>query len=181
MSMVARAKRWTLDELHRLPDDGNKYEVVFGELFVTPPPSEEHETILVRLNALLVPYVHAHGLGGVFHPRSVVRFEGSEAEPDLFVRAVRSSAPRDWDDAPVPLLVVEVSSPSTRRRDLASKRELYLSAGAAEYWVIDPVARNVRVIRAGREDAMVDESLTWAPRAIPPLVISIAALFGAEE
>jgi Uma2 family endonuclease len=122
MSMVARAKQWTLDELHRLPDDGNKYEVVFGELFVTPPPSEEHETILARLNAALVPC-----------------------------------------------------------RDLASKRELYLSAGAAEYWAIDPVARNVRVIRAGREDTIVDESVSWAPRAAPPLVISVPALFGAEQ
>ena len=181
MSMVARAKRWTLDELHRLPDDGNKYELVFGELFVTPPPSEEHETILVRLTSMLVPYVNAHRLGGVFHARSVVRFEGSEAEPDLFVRAIRPKPERDWEDAPAPLLVVEVLSPSTRRRDLASKRELYLSVGAAEYWVIDPIARNVRVIQAGHEDAMVNESLTWAPRSAPQLVISVPALFGAEE
>lgn len=177
MSMVARAKRWTLEELHRLPDDGNKYEVVFGELFVTPPPSEEHETILARLNSVLVPYVDAHGLGGVFRGRSVVRFEDSEAEPDLFVRAIRPRPARDWEDAPAPLLVVEVLSPSTRRRDLSGKRELYLSVGTAEYWVIDPVARNVRVIRAGRSDLVADESLSWAPRSAPPLVVSIPALF----
>ena len=181
MSMVARAKQWTLDELHRLPDDGNKYELVFGELFVTPPPSETHETILVRLTTILFPYVLAHGLGAVFHPRAVVRFEGSEAEPDLFVRAVRPKPARDWDDAPAPLLVVEVMSPTTRRRDLASKREYYLAAGAAEYWVIDPVARNVRVVRAGFEDTIAGDSLTWTPRAAPPLVISIPRLFESEE
>ena len=177
MSMVAMAKHWTLDELHRLPDDGNKYEVVFGELFVTPAPTEEHETILARLNAILVPYVTAHGLGAVFRPRAIIRFDGSEAEPDLFVRAVSPKSRRDWDAAPVPLLVVEVLSHTTRRRDLGSKRELYLEAGAAEYWVIDPERCDVRVIRPGQADKLVDDRLTWAPSSATPLALSVPDLF----
>src|SRR5215470_17543781 len=78
MHMAAAIKHWTLDELHRLPDDGNKYELVRGELFVTPAPSVGHETILARLSRALEPYVAQHGLGFVFHPRAVVRAEGSE-------------------------------------------------------------------------------------------------------
>ena len=62
---MTQTKRWTLEELHSLPDDGNKYELVRGDLFVTPPPSEEHETILARLHALLIPYVAANALGMV--------------------------------------------------------------------------------------------------------------------
>jgi Uma2 family endonuclease len=182
MSMVAKAKRWTLDELHRLPDDGNKYELVVGELFVTPAPSEDHETILIRLHSLLAPYVQENGVGEIFRPRAIIRFKGSEVEPDLFVRALRSAGSRrirsDWDDAPAPRLVVEVLSPTTRRRDLVDKRELYRSAGAAEYWVIDPERRDIRVIRAGREDLLAADSLMWAPASAPPLAISVPSLFG---
>ncbi|HEY2165322.1 MAG TPA: Uma2 family endonuclease, partial [Gemmatimonadaceae bacterium] len=86
MEMATKLKRWTLDEVHSLPDDGNKYELVRGELFVTPPPSDDHETILARLTGVLSPYVEAHRLGLVYHPRAVMRYRGSEVEPDLMVR-----------------------------------------------------------------------------------------------
>src|SRR6476469_5110153 len=112
MHMATQTKRWTLEEVHSLPDDGNKYELVRGELFVTPPPSEDHETILARLNAILTPFVTANRLGMVYRPRAVVRFDGSEVEPDLMVRAERRVRIKDWDDAPAPILVVEVLSGS---------------------------------------------------------------------
>ena len=178
MPMAATAKRWTLDELHRLPDDGNKYEVVFGELYVTPAPTEEHETILARLTALLQPYVHQHQLGAIFHPRAVIRFDGSEVEPDLFVRALRPRTGADWEDAPAPSLVVEVLSPATRRRELTTKREFYLAVGAGDYWIIDPESRTVRSIQAGRVDVVSGRSAEWAP--VPqtaPLLLDVAALF----
>ena len=86
MHMATVTKQWTLEEVHSLPDDGNKYELVRGELFVTPPPTDPHETIAARLSRLLDPYVAEHGLGYVYHPRAVMRFDGSEVEPDLMVR-----------------------------------------------------------------------------------------------
>lgn len=176
MSMPVKA--WTLEELHRLPDDGNKYELIRGELFVTPPPSVDHEEILARLHATLVTYVEKHGVGRVYRPRAVIRFEGSEAEPDLMVRPLSSGIHGNaWDKLPPPLLVVEVLSPTTRRRDLVNKREYYLDAGAGEYWVIDSEQRETRVIRRGEQDVIVRESLVW--RAVPakPLVLDLAALF----
>ena len=64
MHMANRVqKKWTLEELHSLPDDGNKYELIRGQLFVTPPPTDAHETICARLHRLLDPYVAANGLG----------------------------------------------------------------------------------------------------------------------
>jgi Uma2 family endonuclease len=60
MPMV-QAKVWTLEELHSLPDDGNKYELLHGELFVTPAPTFDHETTIARLHAVLLPFVMAHG------------------------------------------------------------------------------------------------------------------------
>ena len=176
MAMANAVKRWTLGELHSLPDDGNKYELVRGELFVTPPPTYDHETIGARLTQILVPYVAAHGLGLVYHPRAVLRFEGSEVEPDLMVRPVAPGA--DWDGAPLPILIVEILSPSTRRRDRQQKRELYTDASIAEYWMVDPERRTITVVASGRRDVVSTEVLAWSPAgASAPLEIEVAVLF----
>jgi Uma2 family endonuclease len=177
MSMPAKA--WTLEELHRLPDDGNKYELIRGELFVTPPPSVDHEEVLARLSAILTRYVETHGVGRVYHPRAVIRFEGSEAEPDLMVRVVALGVHGNaWQELPAPLLVVEALSPTTRRRDLVNKREYYLDAGAGEYWVLDGERREILVIRRGEPDIVVRDSLVWHAVMGEPLVVDVVALFG---
>jgi len=180
MHMATRVKRWTLDEVHSLADDGNKYELIHGELFVTPPPSVEHETILGRLSALLVPYVAKHDLGMVYHPRAVVRVQGSEAEPDLMVRRPPSEQLRnDWDRVAIPLLVIEVLSPYTRRRDHMQKRDWYAEIGVVEYWIVDPEQRAVRVIKRGADESLVVDTLRWHPSgADSPLVIDLGRLFG---
>ncbi|HKN67731.1 MAG TPA: Uma2 family endonuclease [Gemmatimonadaceae bacterium] len=172
------AKAWTLEELHRLPDDGNKYELIRGELFVTPPPSVDHEEVLARLSALLTTYVEQHSLGRVYHPRAVIRFEGSEAEPDLMVRHVPHGARGNaWEKLPPPRLVIELLSPTTRRRDLVAKREYYLDAGVGEYWVIDSERREIHVIRREEEESVARESLEWRPSTVPPMTLDIATLF----
>jgi Uma2 family endonuclease len=164
--MAPATKLWTLDELHRLPDDGNKYELVRGELFVTPPPSDDHETIIARLARRLEPFVEAWRLGFIYRPRAVVRAQGSEVEPDLMVRAPNPPGSRDWDDAPIPILVVEVLSGSTRRRDLGPKKDFYLDIGVAEYWVIDPEAKTVRVARSGAPDQVRTDEVLWQPAGV---------------
>jgi Uma2 family endonuclease len=161
--MATETKIWTLAEVHSLPDDGNKYELIRGELFVTPAPTEVHETISARLTRILDPYVAAQGLGYVFHPRAVVRFEGSEVEPDLMVRQPKSEGEPDWDRAPTPVLVVEILSPTTRRRDRAQKRDFYTEVGIAEYWLIDPERKNVTVVRPNEPDLTTADKLIWSP------------------
>src|SRR5690242_12506202 len=176
MSMPAKA--WTLEELHRLPDDGNKYELIRGELFVTPPPSVDHEEVLARLTDVLAEYVKEHGLGRVYHPRAVIRFEGSEAEPDLMVRAVPPGVHGNaWEKLPAPLLVVEVLSPTTRRRDLVNKRDYYLDAGSGEYWLVDSEQREIRTVRRGAGDVLTRESLVWRAGEGEPLVVDVPSLF----
>lgn len=179
MHMATETKPWTLEELHRLPDDGNKYELVRGELFVTPPPSEAHENILARLTPLLDPFVAANGLGMVYHPRSVMRFDGSEVEPDLMVRQPRGPRDKDWDGAPTPILIVEVVSGSTSRRDQLQKRDLYIDAGVEEYWIVDPERETIRTLRAGRADQTSTEELTWSPSgAASSLTVNLHYVFG---
>jgi Uma2 family endonuclease len=92
---------------------------------------------------------------------------------------VRPVAPgADWDRAPVPILIVEILSPSTRRRDREQKRELYADAGVAEYWLVDPETRSIRAVIPGRRDVLESETLAWSPAgASAPLMIGVATLF----
>lgn len=180
MAVATQVRKWTLEEVHRLPGDGNKYELVRGELFVTPPPGDEHETIAAKLTRILCPYVKEHGLGLVYHPHAVMRFEGSEVEPDLMVRRPhpnRKGNDSDWNTAPIPILVVEILSGYTRRRDFSQKKELYLDAGVAEYWIVDPETREITVVTAGA-NRVAHDRLTWSPLgAGQPLTVDVAAIF----
>lgn len=184
MHMETDVKRWTIEELHSLPDDGNSYELSHGELFVSPAPAEPHDTTVARLNRLLVAYVAANRLGLVYHPHSVVRFGDSQAEPDLIVRHSRAGRPKharvddDLLDWPIPSLVIEVVSPSSRRRDREQKREYYVEAGVAENWVVDPERRNVRVVRPGHEDVVATQQFEWHPVGVSqPLAINVDDIF----
>lgn len=177
-----KRKLWTLAELHRLPDDGNKYELIRGELFVTPPPTEPHETIAARLTRLLDPFVAQHGLGFVYHPKAVFRTgKGSEVEPDLMVR-LPHPAPTgrdgDWRTAPKPILIVEIASPSTRRRDRQQKREFYLESRIPEYWMVDAETRVITVVRPGEPDREESERVIWRPAGVSDaLELDVAAVF----
>ena len=174
---VSATHAWTLRDLERMPDDGNKYEVVRGELFVTPAPSRAHQLVIARLSRILDRYVDEQGLGVVHQARAIVRRRGSESEPDLFVD---SGDATNWNDAPTPLLVVEVHSRTTRRRDLNQKRAYYLDdVGVPEYWMVDRESRTVRVARARQADEIVAGVLTWRPEgAARPLEFDVARLFG---
>ena len=167
--------RWTRADLDRLPDDGNRYEVLNGELLVTPAPSTFHQEIVAWLNAKLLLFVVANALGRVYHPRSVIVVDGSQLEPDMMVRPI---APfREWEDAPLPILVIEVLSKVTRRRDLEGKRDFYVARGIPEYWAVDRYDRVVMRFTTGASET-VKSVLTWKPRgSTATLEIDVAAMF----
>ena len=166
---------WTIEQLDRLPEDDNRYELLDGELLVTPPPSEAHEAIVARLNALIVPFVVANNLGFVLHPRSVVQVGDERTEPDLMVRA--ESPYTGWSNAPIPILVVEVLSRSTRQRDLGTKRRFYMKSGVAEYWIVDREQEVVIQVR-GSEEQRISGVLTWSPPGTDArLDIDVARIF----
>ena len=178
MHMATQIKRWTLEEVDSLPDDGNKYELIRGELFVTPPPTDDHETIATRLRRILDPFIAANGLGMLYHPRAVMQFDGSQVEPDLMVRQPQASRKAKWSEAPTPILVVEILSAYTGRRDRTQKRSFYLDAGVEEYWIVDPEENTVTSIRARRPDVVSRDRLVWAPtEAKAALALDVASVF----
>jgi Uma2 family endonuclease len=178
MEPAPREKRWTLGEMHALPEDGNKYELVYGELWVTPAPTDRHETILARLTRVLCPYVQAQRLGLVYHPRAVFRVGRKvEVEPDLMVRLPHPDPRGSWETAPRPILVVEVVSTSSRRRDHGAKRELYLEKKIPEYWIVDGDAESITVIVPGCDPLVVTDRMTWSPAgASEPLTFEVAQI-----
>ncbi len=144
----------TWDHVQQLPDDGNRYEAIGGELYVTPAPAVRHQTISLRLELELVRLLVQSGHGRLWHAPIGVHFldTGEGVQPDiLFVSNERRGivAPDELKGAPD--LVVEILSPSTAGRDTGLKRALYERQGVAEYWIVDPDAGAVDVWRFSDE------------------------------
>jgi Uma2 family endonuclease len=160
---------WSYAEFARLPDDGNRYEIIAGELCVTPAPNPVHTRIAFKLATLLEDFAEAHELGWVTPaPVDVLLGDDDYLQPDVvFVRRERGAAITDRGIEVPPDLVVEVLSPSTAFRDRGLKRERYARFGVPEYWIIDPAARRVEVYNlADDPDAapvVATETMEWQP------------------
>lgn len=178
MLMAQTTDAWTLADLDRLPNDGNKYELVDGELFVTPAPAPQHEVLIARLRKILDRYCEDHGLGRTYGDNAALRTKESELLPDLSVRQEPEIAPTTWAEMPLPILVIEVVSPTTRRRDHEFKRDFYLRIGVPEYWIVDGGKRTIRIVKPNTNDVVAERELTWHPdNATTPLTIDVVAFF----
>jgi Uma2 family endonuclease len=181
MAMPARPTEWTVAMVRALPDDGNRYEVIDGELFVTPAPGVWHQSAVGELLLVLSPYVREHRVGHVFAaPADLVYGPRKMVQPDLFVTPLVSGAlPQTWEELGRPILAVEVVSPSTATTDRREKRELYQRKGVPEYWIVDVDARVVERWRvADTAPEILSDSLEWRPdRAVTPLVINLVSYF----
>ena len=181
MAMPLARVPTTADEIDAMPDDGNRYELIHGKLFVTPAPSIFHQRMLLVLLDRLRPYAISLGLEVFVAPTAVRSSLDTQVEPDLFVlpRMVEADESTRWVAMPRLLLAVEILSPSTRRRDRVVKRELYLPNGVAEYWIVDSSTQSIDVCTL--RDAMpvsVSDMLSWQPRAERnELMIDVAAVF----
>jgi Uma2 family endonuclease len=182
MGMAAAAtKEWTYEMIESLPDDGNRYEIIDGELFVTPPPAFGHQRAQWELGRLIANYLEQYPVGhGFFAPGDVIIDRRNVVEPDIFV------APRDivqksasWKDIKSLLLAVEILSPSTARADRHRKRLLYQHFNVGEYWIVDSDARVIDRWRpADARAETLSELLEWQPVVeYPALRIDLADFF----
>ena len=145
MSQVALTYR----DYVALPDDGRRYQILEGELFVTAAPATRHQIILMRLSAQLHAHVTAHRLGLVLPaPTDVILADTSIVQPDIvFVANDRQAVVSARGLEGAPTLGVEILSPSTTLVDRGRKRELYARYGMPFYWIADDEPRAIEMWR----------------------------------
>jgi Uma2 family endonuclease len=182
MAMPAPPPReWTAEMARALPDDGNRYEVLDGELVVTPAPSQRHQRAMELLYLTLAPYargsrrMHAH-----FAPCEIEFAATRSVQPDLFVvHLVNGKMPADAELPRELMLVVEGLSPGTARYDRRKKRPMYQSEGVPELWIVDIDARVIERWRpADERPEVLTETLSWQQLDdYSPLLVDVNVYF----
>jgi Uma2 family endonuclease len=165
-----------------LPDDGKRYEILDGDLYVTPSPTARHQRVSRNLFMSLGQHVRDNGLGEVFFaPLDVILAEESIAQPDiLFISNERLPIVRDWVHG-APDLVIEILSPGTRERDRTLKRHLYARYGVRELWLVDPEARTVELFHldpfSESPPILFAERDTLSSRVLPSLRLALETIW----
>jgi Uma2 family endonuclease len=180
--MAIQSRSLTVDDLERMRNASNeRFELIEGELFVTPSPAPLHQDIAGNLYILFRNVVFESGRGRVyFAPLDVRLAENTVVQPDLIVvlsdRPVLTEARVEG----VPSLAVEIISPSTSDHDRVAKRNLYAQFGVPEYWLVDPEAETVTIFsdpRDGRYRTEETGSDVAISATIPGLSADLKALF----
>ena len=134
----------TYDRMHAAPDDGLRRELLGGDLYVSPAPSPEHQSIVAELVSILLVYAKRHGGRAYPSPVDVVFSEVDAVQPDVvYVSRERLSIVGAKNLQGAPSLLVEVMSPSSSDIDPGRKLTTYARYGVPEYWIVDPVARTI--------------------------------------
>lgn len=185
-SVATTAAKLTYEDLLRFPeDDGLRHEILDGEHFVRPSPSCWHQKVLQNLYRELDAFIRPRRMGELFCVAiDVVLGQHDVVVPDLlFVGAERVDMFTAANCQGAPDLVVEVLSPSGRKRDEVIKRDRYEQTGVGEYWLVDPEAETVKILRFegeryGRPQLLsLREGDALTTPLLPDLAIPLAAVF----
>src|SRR5262249_41190546 len=165
------------DDYVRLPDDGKRYEILDGELYVTPAPSPLHQRVSKRLQRKLEDYFESRQLGEVFDaPIDMILGHHDVAQPDILVVTNPGQISGRGIERPPPL-VVEVLSPSTRRHDREVKMRRYAALGVPHYWIVDPESQWIAQYRlegTGYQHAPTAERNSAMVTDWPDLTVALA-------
>ncbi len=172
----------TIEELLALPEDGFRHELLEGEHVVTPAPALPHQMVLQKLHLVLGNALADRDDLIVFlSPADVVLGPESLLQPDLFI--IKKEPGRhltSWTEIGIPILAVEILSPSTAARDRGKKRRIYQKAGIAEYWIVDSDARIVeRWMPNDERPEIVERAFEWVGPAGQRLALDFPGLFRA--
>ena len=182
MGMVALPQKWHApSDVRALPDDGNRYECIAGELLVTPAPKARHQAVCAELYEALRAVRTVAGLRMLWSPADLELRADALVQPDLFVFHSPGGPMPEWSDIRTLELAIEVLSPSTARYDRLVKRRFYQEVGVPEYWIVDADARLVERWRPGDERPEICSGIIqWLPAgAESPIIIDLPALFRA--
>jgi Uma2 family endonuclease len=171
---------YTADMVRAMPDDGNRYEVVYGELLVTPAPRPWHQILVHRLSLAIGNYLDREsGAIVLTSPADISWGPDVLVQPDVFVVPAVEARSLTWSRMRTLLLVAEVLSPSTARGDRFLKRLRYREAGVPLYWLVDGDERSVEIWTPSDEFPLLErERLIWHPAgAARPFELDLQALF----
>lgn len=176
----------TYDDLLAMPEDGHRYELIQGEIFMAAAPKRRHQWAIMNLYDALRIFLTAHPIGELMlSPFDVKLSDVTVVQPDLLVvRAEKSGAviTEDFCDGP-PDLVVEVLSPSNRGYDLIRKAALYLEHRVPEYWVLDPDNATLTVNVWGEGRYVPEPISTGLARSVvlPGFTVPLSKIFPAGD
>jgi Uma2 family endonuclease len=176
---------WTIEDLDSMPNDGQRYELLQGELIVSPSPERAHQRLVKWLMVRLeIAAEAAHSGEAVVGPMDVRLSPNNLVEPDLFY--LREEQVDRFNVNYVegaPAFVIEIVSPSSGTYDRVRKAVLYRDAGVEEYWVVEPNKRRVFVHALGGSTPtpMIVMSGTLTSMVLPTFSISINELFAAAD
>ena len=170
----------TYEDYVNLPDDGNRYEIIDGELYVNPAPNTKHQRVLRNLFIALATFVKAHKLGEAFvAPFDVVMSDDDVVQPDiLFISTERMSVVTKANVQGVPDIAIEILSEGTRRKDETTKLKRYEKFGVQEYWIADPEDDTVRILRlSGKKYERIIVGGKVTSPLLPGFSVTLKAIF----
>ncbi|HEX9653737.1 MAG TPA: Uma2 family endonuclease [bacterium] len=167
--------KFNYDDYLLLPDDGNRYEIIEGELFMAPAPSIKHQDNLFELGVRIREFVKKKKLGIVFlSPCDVVLSNTSIIQPDIvFVSKENRGIITEKNIQGAPDLVIEIISPNTAERDLVLKKKLYAKHGVKEYWIVFIKEQKVEVYRLAEQTYILDRLYEKSDILKSPLIAGL--------
>ncbi len=147
-SKIRREKRkYSYEDYMKIPDDGKRYEILNGELIMSPSPTTLHQRVVGKLFTELKIFVEKNNLGEVFiSPYDVILNDNDIVQPDIiFMSNENVNIITDENIKGSPDLLVEILSPSTGYYDLVEKKDIYEKSGIKEYWIVDPQKKWIEV------------------------------------
>ena len=175
--------QWTYEDYIAMPDDGKRYEVVDGVLFMSPAPDKWHQKTVGRIFRYLAAHVEDTGIGEVYiAPFDVELAPNIVVQPDVMV-LLKPHLERATDKRIIgaPDLVVEVASPSTAMYDRREKLDVYIQAGVPEYWIVEPATHSVEVLTIGANTysslGVFEGKTTLSSKVISGFPVSIEQFF----
>ena len=179
------SRQWTAAEVRAITREDRpwpRYELIDGELLVTPAPRGPHQFAAMEISILLYAYLDRVGVGFPLQsPADLELRPGTITQPDVFVvprSEEPSELPIEWSDIHSLLLAVEILSPSSLRTDRVIKRDFYLANGVAEYWIVDCDGQTIERWQSLQNPPdLCRGRIAWAPLDCEPLVIDLDAMF----
>jgi Uma2 family endonuclease len=174
---------WTYTDYAALPDDGHRYEIIEGVLYMPPSPNEAHQSASRWFVFYLTTHVHLTGLGRVYSaPFDVELAPNVVVQPDVIVVLhTNQGVITPSHIIGVPDLLIEIASPGTVGYDRRTKQDTYARVGVPEYWIADPAAHTVELLqlhqRAYRSLGVFQGQALLPSRIVPGLPVRVEQFF----